>query len=116
MRTGLRCCCVLLVAGMLSACGADEPRNNGVLVVPFKLGNGRDCSDLGVVAVRGELDDGAYQQEVDCEAGEVRFTLLPPGRFDVLMYGLDDEGVAVMDSLGTEPGSIDVVDAPTPPM
>lgn len=113
MRTLLRCSSVLLVAASLSACASDDPRNDGVLVVPFKLGNGRACKDLGVVAVRGELDDGAYQKEVDCEAGEVRFQLLPPGRFDVAVYGLDEEGVAVMDSLSTKRASIDVVGGTT---
>jgi hypothetical protein len=113
MRTVLRCCCVLLIAGLLGACESNEAKNDGVLVVPFKLGNGRGCEDLGVVAVRGELDDGAYSEEVDCEAGEVRFQLLPPGRFAVAVYGLDEDGVAVMDSLSTDSAEIDVVGGTT---
>lgn len=109
MRTGLRGLGVLLIAGALGGCAADDGPDNGVLVVPFKLGNGRKCADLGIVAVRGELRGGAYLEEVDCDAGEVRFSLLPPGRFDVELFGLDRDGVAVMDSLGGEPAAIDVV-------
>jgi hypothetical protein len=109
MRTGLlRYLGVLLIAGVLGGCAEDEPRN-GVLVVPFKLGNGRSCEDLGIVAVRGELNGGEYEEEIDCSAGQVRFTLLPAGRFEVTLYAIDDDGFVVMDSLTDATTDIDVV-------
>ena len=39
----------------------------------------------------------------------MRFSLLPAGRFDVELFGLDRDGVAVMDSLGDVPAAIDVI-------
>jgi hypothetical protein len=98
---------LLTVAGV--GCGADDGRDLGMLVVPYELGNGRDCETLGVVAVRAELDGGDFVEESDCEHGEVRFTLLPPGRYDAVVYGLDERDVAVMDSLAEGPARIDVV-------
>ena len=110
MRTGLskRWLGVLLaVAGI--GCGAEDDPDIGMLVVPYELGNARDCESLGIVAVRAELDGGDYVEESDCDDGEVRFTLLPPGRYEAVVYGLDERGVAVMDSLVDGPAAIDVV-------
>src|SRR5690242_8018047 len=106
----LACCFVLLALG---GCGQEEGDDRGVLVVPFALGNRKECGDLGVVAVRVELDEGDISEEVDCEAGEVRFNLLQPGRYDVTAYGLDEDGVAVMDSLADGPLPVDVIGGDT---
>jgi hypothetical protein len=99
------CCALLLALG----CEEDKGPDDGVLVVPFELGNRKQCADLGVAGVRVELDDGELSQEVDCEAGEVRFNLLDPGRYEVVAYGVDEDGVAVMDSLADGPLEVDVV-------
>lgn len=98
-------CGLLLALG----CGEENGSDEGVLVVPFQLGNRKECSDLGVVGVRVELDDGELSQEVDCEAGEVRFNLLDPGRYQVAVYGLDADGIAIMDSLAAGPLTADVI-------
>jgi hypothetical protein len=103
---------VLLMVAALG-CGSADESDMGVLVVPYELGNARDCAALGIVSVRAELDGGDYTQETDCEAGEVRFNLLEPGRYDVVVYGLDEDGVAVMDSLATGTDAIDVVGSRT---
>ena len=108
MRIGrLALGCALLLA--LGGCAEEKGPDEGVLVVPFELGNRKECSDLGVVGVRVELDDGELAQEVDCEAGEVRFNLLDPGRYEVRVYGLDADGVAIMDSLEDGPLTADVI-------
>lgn len=96
----------LLGGALLAACGDDPGPKAGVLVVPFTLGNDRSCEELGVVAVRAELDEGAYVETADCDAGKVRFELLMPGTYAVSVYGLDTEGVEVVDSL--ESGLVDV--------
>lgn len=88
-----------LIASALAACGEDPGPEAGVLVVPFTLGNNKTCEDLGVFLVRGELDEGVHAQEADCDAGKVRFDLLMPGTYEIVAYGLDSEGVEVVDSL-----------------
>lgn len=98
-----------LWAVSLAGCASDELGSSGVLIVPFELGNRRSCEDLGIVAIRGELDDGDYIEEVDCDAGELRFAHLEPGRYKVTLYGLDDDDTPVMDSLGAGPQAIQVV-------
>lgn len=99
-----------LSASSLAACGGgDESAETGVLVVPFELGNQRTCEELGIVAVRGELGDGDIVEEVECDAGELRFTDLDPGRYQVTLYGLDAADVPVMDSLADGPQPIQVV-------
>lgn len=97
-----------LATSALLGCGSGKD-DSGVLVVPYELGNHKDCAALGVVSARAELDDGAQAAEVDCDSGEVRFNLLKPGNYDVTVYGLDQDGVAVMDSLVDGPRHVDVV-------
>lgn len=98
-----------LTASSLAGCGGEESAETGVLVVPFELGNQRTCGELGIVAIRAELGDGDFIEEVECDAGEVRFDRLDPGRYKVTLYGLDGDDVPVMDSLGDGPSSIQVV-------
>lgn len=110
MRTGVtKRLLGVLSAALALGCGAEAGPDTGVLVVPFKLGNGRACEDLGVVSVRAELDDGDYVEEQDCAAGELRFQLLEPGPYDLVVYGLDGDGVPVMDSLAAGPLPVTVV-------
>jgi hypothetical protein len=99
----------VLCAAPLASCGGSDDRDTGVLVTPYELGNHRDCASLGVTTVRAELDDGRYIVEADCDADQVRFNLLEPGNYDVVVYGLDAAGWPVMDSLVDGPRSIDVV-------
>lgn len=98
-----------LSASSLAACGSEESVDTGVLVVPFELGNQRTCEELGIVAIRGELDDGEIVEEIECDAGELRFERLNAGRYKVTLYGLDEDDVPAMDSLGDGPRSIQVV-------
>lgn len=93
----------------LGACAGEDSPESGVLVVPFELGNGRSCEELGVVAIRAELDGGDFIEEADCEAGQVRFDHLMPGRYAVVLYGLDDDDIEVMDTLVAGPQPIQVV-------
>jgi hypothetical protein len=99
----------IALLGALAAGCASSKQDTGVLVVPYQLGNHRDCKALGVVSVRAELDDGAQVKEVECDAGETRFNLLKPGSYDAVVYGLDENGVRVMDSLAKGPVQTEVV-------
>lgn len=98
-----------LSASSLAGCGGQDGPGPGVLVVPYVLGNGRSCEELGIIAIRGELDDGDFVEEVDCEAGELRFSHLDPGRYKVTLYGLNGDEIPVMDSLAAAPRAIQVV-------
>jgi hypothetical protein len=98
-----------LSVSSLAGCGSEDLPEAGVLVVPFELGNQRTCEELGIVAVRGELDDGDFTEEVECDAGELRFAQLNPGRYKVTLFGLNEDEVPVMDSLADGPQSIQVV-------
>jgi hypothetical protein len=101
----------LLAAAALTTvgCGSTKHQDSGTLVVPYQLGNHRDCAALGIVSVRAELDEGALSQEVDCDAKQLRFNVLKPGHYDVIVYGIDKDGVQTMDSLAAGPVPIDVV-------
>jgi hypothetical protein len=99
---------VVMAGAALAGCGGGKD-DSGFLVVPYQLGNRKDCKSLGIVSVRAELDEGAQAQEVDCEAGQLRFNLLKPGSYDAVLYGLDQDGVRVMDSLAEGPVPVDVV-------
>ena len=102
----------LLLASLivwLAGCIPKEEDSTGTLVVPFELGNGRDCDEFGVVRVRGELDEGEYVDEVRCESGEVRFDNVPAGTYSLRLFGLDHDDVAVMDTLEDDDLKMNVI-------
>lgn len=113
MRPGRNARWLWLSLAALAGCSSSHTDDTGVLVVPYELGNHRDCASLGVSTARAELDDGMYVQEADCDAGYVRFNLVDPGRHEVVVYGLNDDDVPVMDSLADGPFPVDVVGGDT---
>jgi hypothetical protein len=98
-----------LMSALGSACGGEDSPEDGVLVVPYELGNQRDCESLGVKLVRAELDDPMFVEEALCEQGEIRFQQVPPGAYEVRLFGVDKYGYAIMDSLQTGPKRVSVV-------
>ena len=93
------CFCALSMHSVLAMGCGDGNGTTGTLVVPFELGNRRTCSALGVKTVRAVLDDGMFSEEAPCSNGQVRFRELPAGSYHVRLYGVDDKGVSIMDSL-----------------
>jgi len=96
------------VLATLSACVAGTGSDSGALVIPYDFGKSRDCTTMGVVSVRAELNSGDTV-EASCKRGRVRFDALEPGSYKVVMYGLDADGTAVVDSLASGPVGVDVV-------
>jgi hypothetical protein len=98
---------VLAAVLMLGHTSCDENKSDhGTLIVPFKLGNDRSCSDFNVKTVRGVLtdeddDDDQYEDEVKCETKELRFDNVPSGDYKLRLYGYppDNDDKPVMDSL-----------------
>jgi hypothetical protein len=76
----------------------DDKTSTGTLVVPFQLGAGKSCEEVGISRVKVTLDEDAYEKEVDCSKGKVRFEEVKIGLYTVKAYGFDAEGVAIMDS------------------
>jgi hypothetical protein len=102
---------VMVSAGCNILSGSNKKQ--GSLVVPFELGNHKDCASLNVVTVRAELDGGMVAKEVNCGAGTVRFDGVAPGTHDVILYGLDKDDVKIMDSLAGGPLSVAIEDGKT---
>lgn len=101
-------CGVLSAVAVLAGCVPSSSSDTGALVIPYGFGKARDCSSMGVESVRAELSNGEMV-EASCKRGRVRFDTLEPGRYTVVMYGLDHEGTAVVDSLGSGPVRVEVV-------
>ena len=102
LLTHRRSCTLLalaLVTAFGTACSGEDDPEAGVLVVPYQLGNQRDCGSLGVKIVRAELDDPTYVEEASCDTGEIRFQQVEAGAYHVRLFGVDGSGVAIMDSL-----------------
>jgi hypothetical protein len=89
-------------AGLLfAACGGDDSAGGSgtdTLVVHFELGNDRSCDALGVETIRAELNDKQIVQQAPCMNGQVRFRDLPTGTYHIKLFGLDEDGIEVMDS------------------
>ena len=89
---------------MMSACGSEDPGPGaGTLVIPYVLGNDRSCENLGVATIRVQLDGGFMQTEVDCDGEDVRMRNVPAGLYSVEVFGLDADGVAILDSIQSGP-------------
>ena len=93
---------VFVLAALAAGCEEAETPT-GTLLVRFQLGNGTaTCGDENVITVRGTLDDGLYEADVDCAAdddeGEVLFSDVEEGEYPLQLVGLDDEGVPVVDT------------------
>jgi hypothetical protein len=106
-RWKLGCGVLAAIVGIV-ACNPASSSDSGALVIPYGFGKARDCTSMGVESVRAELNTG-NTVEGSCKRGRVRFDTLDPGSYTVVMYGLDHEGVAVVDSLGTGPVKVEVV-------
>ncbi len=108
-------CGFALVALVGVGCGilGGNSKKQGSLVLPFELGNNKDCASLNVVTVRAELDDGGVAKETNCSAGRLRLDGVTPGSHDVVVYGLDKDDVKIMDSLAAGPLSVSVEDGKT---
>jgi hypothetical protein len=89
----------LACALLASACPINKESSTGTLVVPFELGNQRTCDALSIKTVKAELEDGMYTESAPCTNGQVRFKDLPAGTYHVQLFGLDSDGVEVMDNL-----------------
>jgi hypothetical protein len=91
---------LLLLAALLGSCSSnDDSQSTGTLVIPYELGNDKSCDALGVKTIRAVLDDMAYVQEAPCDNMQVRFKDIPAGVYKVAMFGVDDKGVDIMDSV-----------------
>ena len=82
----------------LAGCGNEDSLGRGTLVIPYVLGNERTCESLGVVDVKVVLDNGYREEVVECDDRPIRIRDLEAGRYDIELYGLDDEGFPVLDS------------------
>ncbi len=81
--------------------------SQGTLVVPYSISyNGTTCEAAGVVTVRAVLDDGLFESETDCTDYEIVFNDVDAGSYSLTAYGLDKNGVPVVDSLLNGPEEV----------
>ena len=109
---------VTVAVSLLSGCLEDDDPP-GSLIVPFKLGNNKDCDDFAVKRVVGKLDDNrddddedddvVYEDDVRCEVEQIEFDDIPAGSYRLRLYGYDKEDYAVMDNLDNEDLSVNVI-------
>ena len=94
---------VALSSALIGSCNFEDGETaTGTLVVPFQLGAGKTCEEVGIERVRVTLDEDAYKKDVPCSKEEVRFDDVEIGLYTVKAYGLDEDGVAIMDSAEIE--------------
>ncbi len=108
-RQRLALALAVVACSLGAGCATKDAPAAGVLVVPYELGNHKDCATVGVKVVRAELDDPMYVEEAACESGEIRFQEVPPGGYHVRLFGVDSQGVAIMDSLQAGEVPVNVV-------
>ncbi len=89
--------CFVALAASAGCKGEDSP---GSLVVTYRLGNDRSCADTGVQEIRVVLDEeDGIEDGAPCVDGEVVLEGLPVGTYTVLVEGIDQNGVVIMDNI-----------------
>ncbi len=82
----------------------------GSLEAPFSISyNGETCAAAGVVEVRAVLDNGEYEAVVDCEVGRIVFEDVVAGPYTLTLYGMNEEGTPIVDSLANGPLEVEVL-------
>jgi hypothetical protein len=102
-------CFVLATAALIASCNTGP--NSGTLSVSYELGLQGTCAGFGVATVKVTLDDGEYEEEEPCDpANPILLTGVAAGNYDVLVEGIDAEGITVMDNIGgDDDNSVEVV-------
>jgi hypothetical protein len=100
----LRMVTPLLVAAILmfGGCKKEDDAAKGSLVVPFQLGSGKSCDEVGITRVKATLDEDAHSKDVPCSRQEIRFENIESGVYSLKLYGINAEGIAVMDSFNVD--------------
>ena len=89
-----------LCAVGIGSCNKDDNTPKGTLVVPFQLGAGKSCDEVGILKVKATLDNNEDEsKQVTCSKHEVRFDDLEIGVYTIKLYGFNAESVAIMDSV-----------------
>lgn len=86
--------------------GCAEDEGKGALIVPVVLGPDRDCAEVNVEQIEVSLgEDGEFTNVVGCSDERprtVRIEKVPAGKYDLVVRGLDEDFVAVMDNLADD--------------
>lgn len=100
----------LTVTALCAAACNNDP-GTGSLTVEYKLGLNGACDAFEVSTVRVTLDDGKYQEEEPCDPTDpILITGVAADNYEVLVEGVDVDGVTVMDNIGGESDeSVEVV-------
>jgi hypothetical protein len=60
---------------------------------------GLSCEEAGVATILAVFDDGLYHAEVPCDQYEISIDNIEQGLYRLTLYGLNAEGIPIMDSL-----------------
>lgn len=91
-----------LAATTLTLAACNTGPTTGSLVVNYKLGLGSACAQFGVDRVLVDLEGDEYEEDAACDPDEpIVIDGIAAGNYDVLVQGLDVEGIAVMDNVAS---------------
>ena len=96
---------------ILMGCYEMDP-GRGAMKASFSIdNNGLTCDPAGVTSIKAVLDDGvnSYEATADCADHEIVMENIPSGSYDLFVYGLNDKGVALVDSLEYDDLYADIV-------
>jgi hypothetical protein len=104
LRRGLYTVAPLFAVAALvfGGCKKDEKAPKGSLVVPFQLGSGKSCDEVAIARVKATLDEDAQSKDVPCSKQEIRFEDIESGVYTLKLYGINAQGVAIMDSFNVD--------------
>lgn len=108
-KSRIRSLTVLLILGVL-ACGNEDP--DGSVTINYQLGLSNMCASLDVQTIRVDIGEGVESKEAPCDPSEgIELEDVKAGNYDLRVFGIDSEGITVMDNLDTPTSddSIEVV-------
>lgn len=89
-------------AALMGMAGCNNDPGSGTLTLQYQFGViGSTCAAEGVSSVRVSIGN-EVDEEPCSEDGEVTISSVPAGNYDVVVEGLDAEGITVRDNIGND--------------
>lgn len=93
----------------LAFAGGCKQTDPGSALIKYRIGNDKTCQESNVEMIRVVLDESdGIEDEGVCGNGEFEFTGIPVGNYTVRVYGLNPDGVAIVDNLDDQETKIKV--------
>jgi hypothetical protein len=97
---------LLATATLLGGCAETDP---GSALIKYRIGNDKTCAEAGVDQIKVTLDEeDGIDETFPCGEGEFLYEGIPVGKYTVIVEGIDDLGVTIVDNIDAEETKLNI--------